>query len=254
MPATRRRNIKKRQRGTLRAASLTHSAFHGGGRPTTRSIREPHSALPGSWLRLQFTVNPKDRNAWHVSELFSWFSPPWWRPRNFAPREPRNRQLTERRSADDARPADHALPKTDAQWRRVLTPEQYRVTRHKGTEAPFSGQYYKTDAQGVYRCVCCGEPLFSSDTKFDAHCGWPSFSKPIDSEHVKFVADHSHGMHRIEVQCRKCGARLGHVFDDGPQPTGQRFCINSVSLKLEPKAAAAASQPGAASTGGAASK
>ena len=151
-------------------------------------------------------------------------------------------------------PADHALPKTDAQWRRVLTPEQYRVTRHKGTEAPFSGEYYKSDAQGVYRCVCCGEPLFSSDTKFDAHCGWPSFSKPIDSEHVKFVADHSHGMHRIEVQCRKCGAHLGHVFDDGPQPTGQRFCINSVSLKLEPKAAAAASQPGAASTGGAASK
>jgi peptide-methionine (R)-S-oxide reductase len=154
----------------------------------------------------------------------------------------------------DPAPVDHALPKTDAEWRRVLTPEQYRVTRHKGTEAPFSGEYYKTDAQGVYRCACCGEPLFSSDTKFDAHCGWPSFWKPIDSDHIKLLNDRSHGMHRIEVQCRKCGAHLGHVFDDGPQPTGQRFCINSVSLKLDAKAAAAASKPGAANPGGAPSK
>jgi peptide-methionine (R)-S-oxide reductase len=128
-----------------------------------------------------------------------------------------------------------SLPKTDEEWRSVLTPEQYEVTRQKGTEAPFSGEYYKTDKQGVYRCVCCGEPLFSSDTKFDAHCGWPSFWKPLGDDRIKTLDDHSHAMHRTEVQCRKCGAHLGHVFDDGPRPTGLRYCINSVSLKLEAK-------------------
>jgi peptide-methionine (R)-S-oxide reductase len=125
--------------------------------------------------------------------------------------------------------------KTDADWRKVLTPEQYRITREKGTEAPFSGEYYKTDRQGTYRCVCCGAALFSSDTKFDAHCGWPSFWKPLENANIKYLEDHSLGMHRIEVQCKQCGAHLGHVFDDGPRPTGQRYCINSVSLKLEEK-------------------
>jgi peptide-methionine (R)-S-oxide reductase len=136
------------------------------------------------------------------------------------------------------------LPKTDEQWRKVLTPEQFHVTRQKGTEAPYSGEYYKTDKEGVYRCLCCGEPLFSSDTKFDAHCGWPSFWKPLEEGHIKALDDFSHGMQRTEVQCRKCGAHLGHVFDDGPQPTGQRYCINSLSLKLEEKKAAGAKPEG----------
>lgn len=128
-----------------------------------------------------------------------------------------------------------SVTRTDEEWRRVLTPEQYRVTRQKGTEAPFSGEYYKIDKEGVYRCVCCGEPLFTSDTKFDAHCGWPSFWRPVNDDRIKTLDDDSHGMHRIEVQCRKCGAHLGHVFTDGPQPTGLRYCINSVSLKFDEK-------------------
>ena len=126
-------------------------------------------------------------------------------------------------------------PKSDDEWRRVLTPEQYRVTREKGTEPPFSGEYVKTDKQGVYLCVCCGAPLFSSETKFDSHCGWPSFYKALDEGKLKTLEDHSHGMHRIEVQCGRCGAHLGHVFDDGPAPTGLRYCINSVALRLEEK-------------------
>lgn len=126
-------------------------------------------------------------------------------------------------------------PKTDEEWKKVLTPEQYRVTRQKGTEAPFSGQYYKTDREGVYRCACCGAPLFSSATKFDAHCGWPSFWKALEEGNIKSLEDHSHGMHRTEIQCRNCGAHLGHLFDDGPRPTGMRYCINSVSLKLDEK-------------------
>jgi peptide-methionine (R)-S-oxide reductase len=132
---------------------------------------------------------------------------------------------------------DPVLPKSDAEWKKLLTPEQYRVTREKGTEAPFSGKYYKIDKQGVYRCVCCGAALFSSETKFDAHCGWPSFWKPLAEGNLKLLTDDSHGMRRIEVQCRHCGAHLGHVFDDGPQPTGQRFCINSASLDLHEKKA-----------------
>jgi peptide-methionine (R)-S-oxide reductase len=128
--------------------------------------------------------------------------------------------------------------KTDAEWKRLLTPEQYRVARQKGTEAPFTGEYYRTDQQGVYRCVCCGAALFSSETKFDAHCGWPSFWKPLAEGNLKSLDDHSLGMHRVEVQCRQCGAHLGHVFDDGPRPTGLRYCINSVSLKLDAKPAA----------------
>lgn len=130
-------------------------------------------------------------------------------------------------------------PKTDDEWRKLLTEEQYYVTRKKGTERAFTGEYWDTKTAGVYKCICCGEPLFTSDAKFDSHCGWPSFYQPIDGLKDKRVEEHvdkSHFMVRTEVTCRKCGAHLGHVFDDSPQtPTGMRYCINSASLKLEPK-------------------
>jgi peptide-methionine (R)-S-oxide reductase len=125
------------------------------------------------------------------------------------------------------------ITKSKQQWRLELTPEQYRVCREKGTERPFSGQYWNHQEKGRYRCVCCGEVLFSSDTKFDAGCGWPSFSAPIAAQNVATAADHSHDMQRTEVLCGKCGAHLGHVFADGPQPTGLRYCINSVALQFQ---------------------
>ncbi|MCX7049715.1 MAG: peptide-methionine (S)-S-oxide reductase MsrA [Candidatus Sumerlaeota bacterium] len=125
--------------------------------------------------------------------------------------------------------------KTDAEWKKILTPEQYDIMREKGTEQPFTGAYWKTKTPGVYVCAACGKTLFDSKSKFDSGCGWPSFTKPVGAEDVKYTPDHSHGMNRIEVTCPECGAHLGHVFDDGPQPTGKRFCINSVSLKLMPE-------------------
>ncbi|HWR35280.1 MAG TPA: peptide-methionine (R)-S-oxide reductase MsrB [Clostridia bacterium] len=127
------------------------------------------------------------------------------------------------------------IKKTEDEWRRELTPEQYRVLREKGTERPFTGEYDATTTEGIYRCAACGQELFTSGTKFDAGCGWPSFFEPAGSEAVETHEDNSHGMRRVEVTCSRCDSHLGHVFPDGPPPTGVRYCINSVSLKQEPK-------------------
>lgn len=129
----------------------------------------------------------------------------------------------------------YKVEKTDAEWREQLSPMDYQVTRQAATERPFSGRYWDHFEQGDYRCVCCGVKLFESDTKFDAGCGWPSYWQPADASMVERVRDTSHGMVRVEVRCQNCGAHLGHVFEDGPQPTGERYCINSAALDFDPR-------------------
>jgi peptide-methionine (R)-S-oxide reductase len=126
------------------------------------------------------------------------------------------------------------IEKSEAEWREALSPEQYRVCREKGTEPPFTGKYYAYKEQGMYKCSCCGAELFPSSNKYDSGTGWPSFWEPVDPAAVATKDDLSHGMRRAEVLCSSCGAHLGHVFEDGPRPTGLRYCINSVSLEFEP--------------------
>jgi peptide-methionine (R)-S-oxide reductase len=125
------------------------------------------------------------------------------------------------------------MPQTEAEWKAKLDPEQYQVLRQGGTERPFTGKYWESKSKGVYRCAGCGEKLFSSDTKYESHSGWPSFFQPLAEEAIEEEDDRSYGMARTEIKCANCGGHLGHVFDDGPNPTGLRYCVNSASLELE---------------------
>lgn len=135
------------------------------------------------------------------------------------------------------KPMDTSYNKTDEEWKKTLTPEQYYVLRQKGTERPGTGQYNMTFDKGVYKCAACGAELFSSDQKFDSHCGWPSFDAELGSgDRIKKIRDTSHGMIRTEIVCARCGGHLGHIFDDGPTATGQRYCVNSLSLDFTPAA------------------
>jgi peptide-methionine (R)-S-oxide reductase len=145
------------------------------------------------------------------------------------------------RAADDE---DKPVRKSDREWRRLLSPKQYRVTRQKQTDLPFNGKYVHSKKAGVYRCVCCGAKLFDSGTKFDSGTGWPSFYAPVRKKSLATAPDYSDGTARVEVVCARCDAHLGHVFSDGPEPTGLRYCINSTSLKLEEANAASAESKG----------
>ncbi|HEU4459734.1 MAG TPA: peptide-methionine (R)-S-oxide reductase MsrB [Methylibium sp.] len=139
--------------------------------------------------------------------------------------------------------SDYPVKKSDADWRAQLDATQFEVTRRAATERAFTGKYWDHWERGSYACVCCGEPLFASDTKFDAGCGWPSYSAALKAGIVERVIDRTHGMVRVEVRCQNCGAHLGHVFDDGPEPTGERFCINSASIDFKPEVLAPPTTP-----------
>ena len=128
------------------------------------------------------------------------------------------------------------VTKSEAEWKAELGPERYHVLREAGTERPFTGSLLEERGEGTFVCGACGYELFDSDAKFDSHCGWPSFTHPEQQQNVRLLDDYSHGMHRIEVRCKRCDSHLGHVFDDGPGPRGTRYCINSLSLKFNPKA------------------
>jgi peptide-methionine (R)-S-oxide reductase len=130
------------------------------------------------------------------------------------------------------------IQKSDEEWRRQLSPEQYHVMREQGTERPFTGEYWNHHGDGVYRCAACGVELYRSDAKFDSGTGWPSFQQAVADGNIRLVPDDSHGMHRTEIRCARCGAHLGHLFDDGPGPGGQRHCVNSCALKFAPRSAA----------------